>query len=289
MISIAAEMDEFDIVQEIRFERQVHRGSFLLLEGPEDLKRFIRFTDENLCSTVNCFGRSNLIGAIKLLYEDAFAGALGLADADFDRLTGSFENHEGVIYSDSHDFDMDWACEQTLHRYLEEVGDPDKCTAAGKAPGIAAMIFAAVKPLSVLRYVNHHQQLRYKLNNVRHDDIVNDGLVDIDLLIDHVSKGAFSDAEKKDKIKQLVKGHLGSQQNLWQLTNGHDFLALLGIALRSKLGKRLPPQTWQSEIQIHFRLAHSESEFAQSGTFKAIVDWQNENKPYIILKPSLMS
>src|SRR6266446_3526644 len=134
MISIAAGMDEFDIVQEIRFERQVHRGSFLLLEGSEDLKRFTRFTDEHLCSTMNCFGRSNLINAIKLLYEDGFAGALGLADADFDRLTGSLETHEGVIYSDSHDFDMDWACEQTLHRYLEEVGDPDKCVAAGKAP-----------------------------------------------------------------------------------------------------------------------------------------------------------
>ena len=151
MISIAAGMDEFDIVQEIRFERQVHKGSFLLLEGAEDLKRFTRFTDEKLCSTVNCFGRSNLINAIKLLYEDGFAGALGLADADFDRLTGSLETHEGLIYSDAHDFDMDWACQQTLHRYLQEVGDPGKCMAAGNAPGIAAMVFGAVKPLSILR------------------------------------------------------------------------------------------------------------------------------------------
>ena len=118
MISIAAGMDEYDIVQEIRFERQVHKGSFLLLEGQDDLRRFTRFIDEKLCSTVNCFGRPNLIEAIKLLYEDGFLGALGLADADFDRLTGDLETHEGIIYSDSHDFDMDWACEQTLHRYL---------------------------------------------------------------------------------------------------------------------------------------------------------------------------
>jgi hypothetical protein len=289
MISIAAGMDEFDIVQEIRFERQVHKGSFLLLEGPEDLKRFTRFTDENLCSTVNCFGRSNLINAIKLLYEDGFAGALGLADADFDRLTGALEIHEGVIYSDSHDFDMDWACRQTLHRYLQEVGDPDKCMAAGNAPGIATMIFEAVKPLSILRYVNHHQQLRYRLSDVRHSDIVNDNAVEVDLLVEHVSHGAYSSVNKKQKLRQLITGHLGNQHNLLQLTNGHDFLALLGIALRNKLGKRLHPQTWQSEVQIHFRLAHSEEDFCRSGVFKAIVEWQNENIPYVILKPHLTS
>jgi hypothetical protein len=289
MISIAAGMDEFDIVQEIRFERQVHKGSFLLLEGPEDLRRFTRFTDGKLCSTVNCFGRSNLINAIKLLYEDGFAGALGLADADFDRLTGSLEVHEGVIYSDAHDFDMDWACEHTLHRYLQEVSDPDKCAAVGNAPGVAAMIFKATKPLSLLRYLNHHQGLRYKLSDIRHSEVVNHGVIDIDLLVEHVSRGAFSAADKKATLGQLVKGHLESQHNLLQITNGHDFLALLGLALRDKLGKRLPPHTWKSEVQIHFRLAHSEEDFVRSGVFKAILEWQHENQPYIVLKPHLSS
>jgi hypothetical protein len=60
MISIAANMDAFDIAQEIRLERQVHKGSFLLLEGQEDLDRFLKFTDTS-GSTVNCFGRRNLI------------------------------------------------------------------------------------------------------------------------------------------------------------------------------------------------------------------------------------
>jgi hypothetical protein len=289
MISIAAAMDEFDIVQEIRFERQVHKGSFLLLEGAEDIKRFTRFTDQKLCSTVNCFGRSNLINAIKLLYEDGFAGALGLADADFDRLTGSLEFHEGLIYSESHDFDMDWACEDTLHRYLQEVGDPAKCVAAENAPGVAALIFSAVKPLSVLRYLNHHQNLRYKLSDVKHDEIVSSGVVVVDLLVEHVSRGTFSNPEKKRKLSHLINGHLSGQHHPLQLTNGHDFLALLGLALRDKLGKRLPPQTWRSEVQIHFRLAYSEEDFVKSSVFKAILEWQNENRPYIILKPNLVS
>jgi hypothetical protein len=289
MISIAAGMDEFDIVQEIRFERQVHKGSFLLLEGPEDLKRFTRFTDQKQCSTVNCFGRQNLINAIKLLYDDGFAGALGLADADFDRLTNSLDIHEGIIYSEAHDFDLDWACEGTLHRYLQEVGDNEKCGAAGNAPGIAAIIFESAKPLSVMRYVNHNQRLRYSLRNIRHEQVVTGCVVEVDLLVEHVSTGAFSNAERKQRLRQLVRGHLGNQFDPLQLTNGHDFLAILGIALRDKFGKRLPPQTWRSEVQMHFRLAYSEEDFVRSDVFKAIVQWQNDNRPYVILKPHLTS
>ena len=146
-----------------------------------------------------------------------------------------------------------------------------------------------MKPLSILRYLNHHQGLRYKLSDVRHGDVVSEGVIEVDLLVEHVSRGAFSHADKKQRLRQLINGHLGSQHNLLQLTNGHDFLALLGLALRDKLGKRLPPQTWQSEIQIHFRLAHSEEDFVRSGVFRAIIEWQNENRPYIILKPHLHS
>jgi hypothetical protein len=182
---------------------------------------------------------------------------------------------------------MDWACEYTLHRYLHEVGDPEKCAAAGNAQGIGALLFVAAKPLSVLRYLNHHQNLRYKLTNVRHSEIVDDCAIEVDLLVEHVSQGAFGSVQKKQQLKDLVSGHLNRHFDLLQLTNGHDFLAMLGIALRDKLGKRLLPQTWQSEVQIHFRLAYSEADFVQSGVFKAIVAWQRENPPYIILKPRL--
>lgn len=111
----------------------------------------------------------------------------------------------------------------------------------------------------------------------------------VDLLIDHVSTGAFGSPERKHQLRQLVTGHLGNSYDFLQLTNGHDFFAMLGIALREKFGKRLGPQTWQSEVQIHFRLAYSEEDFSRSDVFKAILQWQDEYHPYIILKPSLLN
>ena len=88
MISIARELDAHDIAQELRQERQVHKGSFLLLEGDRDIKRFTKFVDENACSIQNCFGRENLLGAIEILIDEGFPGVLALADAAFDRIDG---------------------------------------------------------------------------------------------------------------------------------------------------------------------------------------------------------
>jgi hypothetical protein len=291
MISIAANMDGFDIAQEIRLERQVHKGSFLLLEGQDDLDRFSKFIDSS-CSTVNCFGRQNLIHAIGILYDEGFAGALGLADADFDRITNSLLEHEGIIYSERHDFDLDWACERVLARYLNEVGSADRCGASGGAKGVAEYLFQAVKPLSVMRFLNENQRLRYRLSRIRHHELVidkRDPSIDVERLVSHVSVGSFSGHQKEQKLKDLIVAHTKRAFDRYQLTNGHDFLAMLGVALQKRIGDREIPQTWGSEIQLHFRLAYSEDDFVASSLFVAILAWQDANVPYVILKPSLIS
>ena len=291
MISIADTMDAFDIAQEIRLERQVHKGSFLLLEGQDDLNRFSKFADAS-CSTVNCFGRSNLIGAIGLLYDEGFPGALGLADADFDRISNSLSFHEGIIYSERHDFDLDWACQTVLSRYLTEVGDRVKCEAIGDVEAISRFIIDAVKPLSVLRLLNHRHGLKYRLTRIRHHELLSDKAqpsIDVERLIEHVSTGAFSGDRTKSELKARILAHAKTQFDGLQLTNGHDFLTMLGIALQQKLGDRQIPQTWGSEIELHFRLAYSEEDFVASSLFVAILAWQDVNQPYVILKPSLMA
>ncbi|MCA1381459.1 DUF4435 domain-containing protein [Bradyrhizobium sp. BRP23] len=278
-------MDEYDIAQEIRLERQVHKGSFLLLEGDRDIKRFLRFLDPARCSVVNCFGRGNLLGAIAILYDEGFPGVLGLADADFDRLNSTLVEHEGVIYSDGHDFDMDWACKGVLQRYLAEVAHADKCEAMGGIEAICDFIHQCAKPLSVLRYISVTQNVKLPMKRVKHHEISKDAAVDIDLLIDSVAIGPH--AAKAASLKTLVLNHVKKEFDKLQLTNGHDFLAMLGLALQSRLGDRKIQQTWGSEVEIHIRLAYSDEDFLASSIFVAILAWQDENLPYVILKSSL--
>jgi hypothetical protein len=74
-----------------------------------------------------------------------------------------------------------------------------------------------------------------------------------------------------------------------QITNGHEFCAMLGIALQNKFGERKIPQTWGSEIQLHFRLARANEEFVASNIFASILHWQQEKRPCVVLKGGLNS
>ncbi|MBB5054420.1 hypothetical protein HNQ36_004422 [Afipia massiliensis] len=281
MKSISSNIDAYDIAQQVRQERQVHKGSFLLLEGLTDIRRFEKFVDKDKNQTINCFGRENLIGAIELLYDEAFPGALGLADADFDRVNNSLKEHEGIIYSDSHDFDMDCAATTCLQAYLNETGDVEKCEAIGTTEVIRQMIAERVKPLSVLRLVNVTQQFRYNLQWLDHDKFIIGNQLDQDVLINEVSQGAF--AQNKPVLTMLVSQHSAIDYDLAQITCGHDFYACLGLALRQQLGARKIPQSWRREVEMHFRLAFNDVHFAETNLLKRILEWERENKPYIIL------
>lgn len=98
MKSFSAETDPFTLAAEIRMERQKHKGSFLLVEGASDSKRFRKLVSKEQCSMVNCFGKPNVVGAIEQVYDDGFLGCLGLVDADFDRLRGTLPEHEGLVF-----------------------------------------------------------------------------------------------------------------------------------------------------------------------------------------------
>jgi hypothetical protein len=213
------------------------------------------------------------------------ARGLGLADADFDRITKSLIEHEGLIYSNSHDFDSDWTCESSLEKYLGQAGNPEKCAALGGAPEIGIKLRAGLKSLSVLRYLNQYQSLSYKLRPLRHEAFIQSMTVDLDLLMDEVFYNR--PPTQKPQLKALVVAHAAQEHDLLQLTSGHDLMSALGLALREELANRKHAQTWGREVELHFRLLFGDEEFKQSSVFSAIRTWEEDNVPYVILTPRL--
>ncbi|WP_210168074.1 hypothetical protein, partial [Rhizobium ecuadorense] len=76
-----------------------------------------RFVDEAACIQVNAWGKENAVTAMEILKERSPAGLLAVVDADFDRIQGKLANDARVIYSESHDFDLDWMFEDLLANY----------------------------------------------------------------------------------------------------------------------------------------------------------------------------
>ena len=223
------------------------------------------------------------IAAIELLYDEAFAGVLGVADADFDRILNRLFGHEGLIFSETHDLDLDWTRQANLARYLNEVGDKAKVTNCGGTEKIRETIFNAMLPLSILRLCNASGRIRLKLTNLRYDNFFQAFTINTHALVAEVYYGRNVDAGTQDALLALIESESKHAYDPFQLHNGHDFCALLGLSLRNSLGARRDPQTYGSEVATHLRLAFSDDCFRRSPIFAEIVGWEKRNVPYLVL------
>jgi len=284
MRSIAAHIDPATIVAQIRMERQTHKGSFLLVEGSTDAKRMDKFVDQAACSLVNCYGKQNVIGAIELMQDVGLEDCLGMVDADFDRVRNHPVNNESIVYSKFHDFDLDNALTGVIDRYLIEVADEAKLADVGGARACVDMILKAIKPLSILRYANEIRRLRYDLTRLKMDVFFDGHSVNIDKMIDEVSFREFEDKVYKDALRLRISEIVDLDFDLLQLTNGHDFIAALGLALRDRVGNRRPPQTWGSEVEMHLRFGLLTEEFASTLAHQAISNWENSSNGFKVLR-----
>ena len=275
MRSIAQYIDPPTLAAQIRMERQKHKGSFLLVEGSTDAKRIDKFVDKVRCSVVNCYGKSNVIETIDLMQDVGLEDSIGLVDADFDRLRSKALAVEGVIVSTFHDFDLDNALTGVIDRYLMEVADEAKLAAKGGPRPCVERLMHSIKPLSTLRYANELRKLRYNLKRLNLEDFFDGDTLDIDRLIDVVSVGAFGSEEHKKVLRGHMDELMALDLDVLQLTNGHDFLAALGIALREQIGSRKVPQTWRSEIEMHLRFGLTADDFISTVAYVEICEWES--------------
>jgi hypothetical protein len=280
--SIAKRLDQFDIAQQVRFERQNHKGTFLLLEGDTDIDRFEKFVDQIECSLVNCYGKPNLIGAVEALYEEGFDGVLGIADADFDRLLGRLLQHGGVIFSESHDLDLDWATDTVLARYMNSVADKTKLNGAGGIREIRRTIHKTMIPLSALRLCAHTKEVSLRLDTLHFDRFVVGLSLDTGKLLDEVLFAGTPEA-KRQYVVERIEALSQRKYDPAQFHSGHDFYTILGIALRDELGARKGPQTYGGEIALHLRLTYDDAAFRGSAVCREILRWEKDNSPYLVL------
>jgi hypothetical protein len=135
-----------------------------------------------------------------------------------------------------------------------------------------------------MRFANEKHQLGYSLTSLRLDGFFDGTTVNVDTMVDAVSRGAFASSASKSALRAHIAHYSASNIDLKQATCGHYFCAALGIILRNVAGARKPPQTWQSEIEMHFRLAFDLGHFRETPAYAAVTTWEADNEPYRILR-----
>src|SRR5229473_6176198 len=109
------------LANEVRLKRSQHKGSFLIIEGPDDSRFYRRFINDKECHPLVAFEKQSVIAAIRLLDADGFNGALGLVDTDFDLLDGVTIPTPNLIRGECHDLEAMLVSSPALEAVLHEL------------------------------------------------------------------------------------------------------------------------------------------------------------------------
>lgn len=277
-----------DVAQEIRMERQTHKGAFLILEGRNDQKTLYKHIDENSCSIVVAGSKAVAIEALEMLDNDGFAGVVCLVDKDFENLVIESEN---LVETDAHDMDIVVFCSAALDRYLFERADEQKLRDFERrmGRGIRDALFEAAAPVGCLRLLSKNIGLNLNFSNMRFAWVAeHDMSVDEDGMFNEVVwEGGQHNRDELRNRYEIIKRQNHPRPLLCQ---GHDLMTILGIALIRciadvrNINRDMPDaRTWRSEVEMGCRLAFGRDEFEGTRVYKALADWEGANRPYRIL------
>ena len=269
------------IVAEIKMSRMSHNGSFLLLEGSDDVRFWLarKHTD---CELVIAENKPNVISSVDRLDSQHFAGALGVVDSDYDALMGVSHGSPNVLAVDAHDLECLLCRSAALGAVLAELGDAAKIRRFEAAAGAEiryclldrALVFGQLR-WAALRHgdTSDLQQIRIpRFVDENTWDVDDEGLLDA-LQID--SAGTADTWAKR--IVDLPPA------DPWHVARGHDMVDILRIGLRKVLGS-IGPQVGRKEIARILRQALPTEDFVETGLFGMVRQWEGQNTPYHILR-----
>lgn len=270
-----------DVVAEIKMRRTQHAGSFLVLEGPDDV-RFWRTRCNHDCRLIVGKGKRNVVHGLQRLDEIGFAGALGVVDSNHDHLADVPLGSNNLVATDAHDLECMLFRSPALDAVLAELGNHEKVARFGSAHGesVRGALLDRGLIFGRLRWVAQQFERSSALPAIRAFVDEKSWRVDEDALIDTMARPSEGVDAKvlRRRIADLPPA------DPWHIVRGHDLLEILRIGLRSVLGN-LPATIGVKEIARALRLAMSPADLQSTRLWRDMRRWESLNKPFLVLAP----
>lgn len=282
MSSITDGVNGVSIANQIRLERAVHAGSFLLVEGCSDANIFKNFCDQGECSIVVCLGKGKLVDALNELEVSSFTGALGFVDRDFGDFLGYPDVQGDVVYSDENDMEMSILCSKALDRVLEEIGSSDAICNSIRTRGkpIREIIFSSASVVGALRLVAQKNGLPLRFEEMKYKYKQNNScIIDEKQTIQHIFGRSENKGDVKESDLQLaVRAHLSDEKESKSLCSGHDCVRVLGRGLKKEFGNsnQFNNDKGAKTLESALRLAYELKDFQSTGAFSKMCNWEKE-------------
>lgn len=273
-----------EIANEIRMSRTHLYETFLIVEGRDDRLFMENFISPSKCTIIVVEGKRKVCDVIDILDQDNFDGALGLIDADFDRIEGVPDRSDNLVMPECHDLIMMLVRSPALGRILTELGSQPKLEAF-KENVLDALINRAL-PVGYLRLHSLRKKLCLRFRDLKHTAWIDLGTFEgnteklIKTVKNHSQRHDLSSSVLADAIRELQ----GSKYDPYEICNSTDVIEILSIGLRQALGNNDARDVRGEVLKRSLRLAYSEQQFSLSDLRRDIEKWQSQKSGFQVLK-----
>ena len=270
----------------IRLNRAVDKRSVLVVEGSGDSKFYRGFVADVQCKVFPVGGKENVAAVIDLLSNSQFEGALGIVDADFDRIIHDRPQNadSNIVHGDYHDLETMMVRSSALDVVLQELGSPHKLSRLSSPP--RELLLQAAIPIGALRLISAQLGLNLRFDGLNLRRCMDDDtfVTELGNLVDTVLQHSQRQGLPAKNLVISVETILNSGHDPWELCVGDDLVGALRLGLRQKFASQKATEVTNERLKASLRMAFRHEDFFNLGVVDRIREWERKNGPYTVLK-----
>ena len=259
-----------------------HTGSFLVLEGLDDVK-FWKPRCYNDCLLVDGNGKGNVVRGLRRLDEIGVKGALGVVDSNHDYLAGKALPSSNLVATDAHDLECLLCRSSALDAVLAKFGDQDKISRFADEHGmdVRAALLDRGLVFGRIRWAVSELEPGIRLPNVRHFVEKRTWALNDEGLVRETAK--LNDGVDANAIRCRIDALPPADP--WHVVRRHDLVLLLVVGLREVLGT-LPSTKGVGDIADALRRKMSLEDLKATRLWHDMRQWESSNEPFLVLSDS---
>ena len=264
-------------------KRSDYRGSIIVVEGRDDRLFFQQFIDVSSCTIEIARGKQTVCEIIRELQSSQFSGAVGIVDADFDRVEGLDWQNDNLIAFDANDLEAMLIQSSALRRVLVEFGSDQKLRRFGK--DIRESLLVAALPIACFRLYSRRSGLDLTFQGITYSSFIDQATLatNIDALIGEVKNRSQRPGLSHIDLAREIQDIEGSVTDPWQMCCGDDLVGVLSLGLRRTLGSHPSTSVTPEVLRRSLRLAYQNENLESSELGNQLRRWEARNPGYRVL------
>lgn len=268
------------VVNSIRLKRQLHSGSFLVVEGRDDRLFFEQFVSATKCIVEVAGGRAEVAEVVEVLVQTEFRGVVGVVDGD--AVYSGIRANDDLILLDHLDLDALLIRSRSLDRVIVEFGSRSKIERF--CSSIREALVQAAKPIGCLRLRSSLDGMGLRFEGLRYSRFIDSVTLDIErhAFVREVKHRSGRADVECTKLMEDIEDAEAAVEDVWSVCSGDDLVGILSLGLRKVFGTNDARAVSPEVLRRSLRLGFMDSEFRESQLYAQIGAWTSRNAGFAL-------